>query len=211
MSTTTLPTSITFDDLHTLRVKGRASDEAYAHMLGIEVADVAQRRVPLVDSGLAVHREGRMSFTSLTPEGKEVHAAMLDQRLADRERRASIEATLEAFLPVNGELKRVCASWQTCADGSPNTHDDAEYDAAVVQSLSEVNEQATELLRAGVATEPRLGRYADRLDAALSRLQAGESTAFLRPMSESYHDIWMELHEDLLLLAGRARGEADEG
>jgi hypothetical protein len=30
-------------------------------------------------------------------------------------------------------------------------------------------------------------------------------------MTESYHDIWMELHEDLILLAGKVRGEADEG
>ncbi|WP_375385094.1 hypothetical protein [uncultured Microbacterium sp.] len=208
---TTLPTSISFDDLHALRVKGRASDEAYAHMLGVSVAEVASRREPLIDAGLAQRREGRIAFTSLTPEGKELHATLLSERLADADRRGGVQESLDGFLPVNGDLKRVCAAWQTRPDGTPNAHDDPDYDASVIAEVAALNTRVGELLRSGSTAEPRLGRYANRLDAALARLQEGDSTAFLRPMSESYHDIWMELHEDLLLLAGRARSEADEG
>lgn len=211
MSMTTLPTSVSFDDLHTLRVKGRTTDEAYAHMLGIPVAEVPDRRQPLTEAGLAQYREGRMSFTSLTPEGREVHQTLLLKRLSEGLARDGIDNTLAGFLPVNGELKRVCATWQTRADGSPNIHDDADYDASVIAEVAAVNESVTALLRANASAEPRLARYADRLDSALRRLQSGETTAFLRPMSESYHDIWMELHEDLLLLAGRVRDETDEG
>jgi hypothetical protein len=50
-----------------------------------------------------------------------------------------------------------------------------------------------------------------RLAAALDRVRGGEVAAFARPMADSYHDIWMELHQDLLLSAGRERGAADEG
>lgn len=211
MSTTTHSTSIRFDDLHALRVKGRASDEAFAHMLGIPVDEVAHRRSVLTEAGLAQHREGRIPFTSLTPEGRQLHQALLAERLDDADRRRGVEETLAAFLPINGDMKRVCASWQTRPDGSPNAHDDQDYDGSVVQQAAGVNARATALLRSSSTVEPRLARYADRLDAALRRVQSGESSAFLRPMCESHHDIWMELHEDLILLAGRERNEHDEG
>ena len=29
------------------------------------------------------------------------------------------------------------------------------------------------------------------------------------PLSDSYHDVWMQLHEDLLLTLGRDRSTAD--
>ncbi|WP_141396674.1 MarR family transcriptional regulator [Microbacterium gorillae] len=192
-------------------MKGRASDEAYAHMLGISDAQAADRRAVLTGAGLARHREGRIAFTSLTPEGRELHATLLAERLDDAERRRGVEDALAAFLPINGEMKRVFASWQTRPDGSPNAHDDQGYDGSVVEEAATVNARATALLRSSSTVEPRLARYADRLDAALRRVQSGESGAFLRPMSESYHDIWMELHEDLILLAGRERNEHDEG
>jgi hypothetical protein len=47
--------------------------------------------------------------------------------------------------------------------------------------------------------------YRKRLDAALERLRGGQTMAFLSPLSDSYHDIWMELHQDLRLLLGPPR------
>jgi hypothetical protein len=207
----TVPATVTFEELHALRIKGRASDAALGHMLGVSPDDAALRRAALVSHGLAQYREGRLPASSLTPGGRELHAALLAERLTDTVRRSAVTQGLADFLPVNGELKRVCSSWQTRADGSPNQHDDAAYDASVIERLTAVHAEATALLRTAARIEPRLGRYAGRLDAALARIQAGDAAAFLRPMTESYHDIWMELHEDLLLLAGQVRGEADEG
>lgn len=211
MSATTLPGTVTFDDLHALRIKGRASDEALGHMLGVSPADAAIRRAAVVSAGLAQYRGGRMPASSLTPAGRELHSALLAERLTDTVRRLAVEQGLADFQPINGALKRVCSSWQEREDGSPNLHDDAAYDARVVGQLTAVNADATALLRAAARIEPRFGRYAGRLDSALARIRAGEAAAFLRPMTESYHDIWMELHEDLILLAGKVRGAADEG
>jgi len=55
----------------------------------------------------------------------------------------------------------------------------------------------------------RFRDYQDRLDAALDRLAAGDAAAFATPMSASYHCVWMELHQDLLLTLGRERDDAD--
>jgi hypothetical protein len=211
MPETTLPATVTFDDLHALRIKGRASDEALGHMLALPPGDAAIRRAALVSAGLAQYREGRMPASSLTPGGRELHSALLTERLTDTVRRSAVEQVLAGFLPVNGALKRVCSSWQIREDGSPNRHDDAAHDAGVIEQLTAVNADATALLRSAARIEPRFGRYAGRLDSALARIKAGDAAAFLRPMTESYHDIWMELHEDLILLAGTVRGEADEG
>jgi hypothetical protein len=52
------------------------------------------------------------------------------------------------------------------------------------------------------ASLDRMSAYAPRLDAAVSRLQSGQSNMFTGVMCNSYHDIWMELHEDLILTQG---------
>ena len=54
------------------------------------------------------------------------------------------------------------------------------------------------------------GAVARRLSAALEKVHGGDTAAFARPMYDSYHDIWMELHQDLLLTSGHQRGAGDE-
>lgn len=200
-----------FDTLHAIKLKGRASDEAIGHLLAIPVAVATARRADLVAAGLALFREGRMPATSLTDDGRARHDALLDDILADEAKREAIGRGLEQFHPINGDLKRISSSWQTRPDGTPNAHDDAAYDASVIAALTELHGRVAPLLHASAPLEGRFGIFADRLDAALARIQAGENAAFLRPLSESYHDIWMELHEDLIVLSGRVRGSADEG
>jgi hypothetical protein len=48
----------------------------------------------------------------------------------------------------------------------------------------------------------RLASYRPRLRAAAQRLAAGETDMFTGVMKGSYHDIWMELHEDLICVLG---------
>ena len=46
------------------------------------------------------------------------------------------------------------------------------------------------------------GVYAERLDAALRRARDGDMSWLTRPMVDSYHTVWFELHEELIGLAG---------
>ena len=55
----------------------------------------------------------------------------------------------------------------------------------------------------------RFGPYAPRLSSAFNQVRAGDTHLFTGVMCNSYHDIWMELHEDLLLTQRIDR--ADEG
>ena len=54
---------------------------------------------------------------------------------------------------------------------------------------------------------PRLARYIERLDDAAAAVAKGEIKRFTGVMCESFHDVWMELHEDLIVLQGIDRAE----
>lgn len=203
--------NLSFESLHALKVKGFCTDDAFVAITGKSPADSAQILQDLVDRGLAKRREGRMAGTALTPGGGEKHAELLGAEQSQENVAAAIDALYNAFLPINGDFKRVCRRWQTRDGGEPNLHDDAGYDAAVVDAAG------TLLAAYGAAVEQiedaptRFVKYSRRLTEALDRVKAGDSSSFMRPMHESVHDIWMELHQDLLLSAGRQRGEHDEG
>jgi len=47
---------------------------------------------------------------------------------------------------------------------------------------------------------PRMGRYNERLGGAASAVAGGDTNRFTGVMCESFHDVWMELHEDLIVL-----------
>lgn len=198
-----------FELLHAVRIKGLATDEVLAELSGVPADDLADATEPLVEAGFLVRRAGRFSGYSTTPAGKEEAAKRLASDEPTVAAQSELESFYKAFLPINGDFKRVCQSWQIKGD-QPNDHTDADYDAGVVVELGKLNESIQASLADVASALPRLGRYSPRLSAALERIRGGDSGAFARPMANSYHDIWMELHEDLIVSCGRVRGEHDE-
>lgn len=198
--------------LHALRIKGVASDELAAAISGLSPTDVSSHLAALLDEELIVRRDGRMAGSMLTPTGKQVHPLLLKDDVSDPARQTALDAAYEAFLPINGEFKQACTDWQVRADsGQPNDHSDSSYDEGVVVQLGDVHDRTTTLLGDLAETLNRFGAYASRLDSALARVKGGELAAFARPLADSYHDVWMELHTDLLVSLGKERGEQDEG
>jgi hypothetical protein len=198
--------------LHTLRVKGLTPPAVVNAQAGLSAEQVDEVLRRLAARGLVTIREGRVSGALLTPAGRQAHAEQLARDQDTRDAAAALAAAHEEFLPVNGEFKRVCQSWQVRPDGQPNDHTDASYDAEVISQLVDVHKRLLScVLEPLEMALPRSAAYQNRLTAALDRVRGGNTAAFARPMADSYHDIWMELHQDLLLSAGRDRGAADEG
>jgi hypothetical protein len=54
----------------------------------------------------------------------------------------------------------------------------------------------------------RVSGYGSRLRAALEKVVDGKHEWFTKPVIDSYHTVWFELHEDLLRMLGREREEA---
>jgi len=186
--------------LQAVRLKGRVSRDDLAATLGGDFVDVVDR---LVGSGLLL--DGPR--LRLSPEGR----GRLDGLLADERSHADTAAVLAAygeFRSVNAEFKALVTDWQL-KDGQPNTHEDVGYDAAVLARLDEVHRRVTPAIAAMATQLPRLSRYSVKLQTALDNIHAGETMWLARPLIDSYHTVWFELHEELILAASRTR-ESDD-
>jgi hypothetical protein len=193
--------------LHALRIKGMATDEALLEATGLEPDVIAKIVAGLADDGLARILSGRITGAMLTTDGRPVHAELLAEDVAGVA--AGLAAGYEGFLPFNGRFKDLSTRWQLRPGGEPNDHSDAGYDAAVVAELGELHDEAVPALSPAEQALPRFGRYPARMAGALARVRAGEVAAFARPLAASYHDVWMELHEDFLVSLGRERDSSD--
>jgi hypothetical protein len=179
--------------LQAIRLKGRVNRED----LGSDLVD------GLVGAGLLVDGP----TLRLSPEGR----VRLDELLASE--RSSVDSSVIAcayseFRSVNAEFKALVTDWQL-KNGQPNTHEDPVYDAAVLARLDEVHQRVTPIVAAASAELPRLGRYAEKLQSALDRVHAGETMWLSRPLIDSYHTVWFELHEEMILAAGLTREAED--
>jgi phosphoenolpyruvate-protein kinase (PTS system EI component) len=185
-----------FRILHALRIKGFAAPETLAEMSGVDLAVVTAELHRLAGQEQARVHPGR-GWWQLTPAGRAHHATLLPGAPAEAIHR--VRRAYERFLPLNQRFKELCGTWQI-RDGSPNDHTDAGYDAGRIAALVDLHRQAEPVLAELAAGVERLGLYLTRLGGALSRLQSGETEAFTGVMRRSYHDVWMELHEDLLAI-----------
>ncbi|SFQ03175.1 hypothetical protein SAMN05421810_104255 [Amycolatopsis arida] len=185
-----------FDVLHALAVKGMAPPAALAAGSRHDRAELLAELERLRAAGLASHLE-RRDVWRITREGRDRHAELLAHDVPpgvrDRLRRG-----YDRFLPVNLRVKDACTRWQL-RDGVPNDHTDTGYDAGLVAELGELHAGADPVLADLAGARDRFGRYRERLTAALDRLRGGDTTAFTGVGRDSYHDVWMELHRDLLL------------
>ena len=185
-----------FRTLHALRIKGFAKAETLAELADLAVAEVDAHLADLQARDLAIFREPR-ALWQLTPSGRAFHAAALDSDL-DGTDEGRLHAHYQAFLGRNEEFKNLCGDWQL-RDGNPNDHSDAAYDREVLDRLVALDASARPIVSAMGEVLARLAPYAPRLEHVCRRVVAGETNMFTGVMCGSYHDVWMELHEDLIL------------
>lgn len=194
--------------LMALRVQGVASCERLAAALGCDDPIASKRGRELVGAGFASERTGRLAGFTLTPEGTKT----LDEALADEGMRHASELhdAYERFLQLNRRLLAIASDWQVRRHGRVeeiNDHSDFAYDAKVIGRLVDLHDRARVILHRMATVCERFGAYLDRLDACVVRLEDGDRDAFTAPMAESYHTVWFELHQDLLLTLGLEREE----
>ncbi|OBI87165.1 hypothetical protein [Mycobacterium asiaticum] len=192
--------------LQAVRLKGRVRlPDLAATLAASSAADetaVAETVRQLAATGLLV--EG--PTVRITAEGR---ARLAELLTAERDGAdATVLATKYAeFGLVNTDFKTLITDWQL-RDGQPNSHDDAEYDAAVLARLDAVHERVLPIIAAVTAQLPRLAGYPAKLSAALDKVKRGEIAWLTRPLIDSYHTVWFELHEELILAVGLTREEA---
>ena len=198
--------------LHALKVKGFAEPPAIAESTGLAEAEIQPIVSTLGAEGLATHRDGRISGWTLSAEGKTEHLRLLAE---DRDRAGAdgaLELAYKGFLAANDAFKALCTDWQLRSVGGEmvvNDHSDTAYDAAIAARLASLHAGIVPVLDDLTVALSRFEPYARRLSNAADRFSGGEPHALARPLSDSYHDVWMELHQDLLLSLGRERDASD--
>jgi hypothetical protein len=200
------PSDPRFLVLHGVRLKGFAEPPAIAAAVGLDPAIVEEQLAKLQADDFVMRRDGRLAGWALTTFGRAEQARMA---AADAEAAGATEILREAyqrFLALNAGLLGVCTEWQV-RNGAPNDHTDAAYDAAVLEHLRAIHAGVVPVLADLSAALDRYAPFAPRFAAALERLEAGELEWFTKPLIDSFHTIWFELHEDLLSTLGIERSQ----
>lgn len=170
---------------------------------GMHRGAVTTEQQVLVDRGLAMTKG---PLVMPTPAG--TAAAQTATRLltaGDEEK--SLRPLFEKFLPINHQLRELCTAWQLRPDGTPNDHSEAAYDASVRDRLDDIDNAIGRILRRMSQVAPRLAQYRVHLSASLAKFDDGDAGMLTSPLSDSYHTVWMWLHQELLLLLGISRAE----
>lgn len=196
------PDSLTLACLQMIRLKGRVSADALATSLGQDSAAINASVQILTDDNLVLPNGNNLRITA---EGRATLAqwATAERSAVDH---SALEADYHRFDVVNRDFKQLVSDWQL-RDGQPNDHSDAAYDAAIVARLQALDRDFAPLLTGIVNKAPRLAHYPQRLANAQARLQDGDGSWLARPIADSYHTVWFELHEDLIGLLGLSRVE----
>jgi hypothetical protein len=188
--------------LQAVRLKGRVSLADLTATLAHDTDDAEDVAVVvdrLTASGLLI--DGKALRVS--PEGRVRLDALL---AAEREHidTAALASAYDDFRAVNAEFKALVTDWQL-KNGQPNTHDDLDYDAAILARLDDVHQRVKPIVTAAAAQVPRLSSYSTKLQAALDNIHDGDTAWLSRPFIDSYHTVWFELHEELIVAAGLTR------
>ena len=180
----------TFSLLHEIRLRG---------LLEIDTDEVAR----LTERGYVV-RAAR--GVRITVEGRAAHAAWA-RITPGTDAAAAAQRAYDRFLPLNRELLRICHDWQVRPGGIPNDHRDARYDYAVLDRLHALDERAGPVVILLAGAVERFTVYRPSLRDAVARIDEGEHAWLTSPRCDSYHTVWMRLHEDLLLALGADRAD----
>ena len=196
---------------HALHVKGFGTVEDLARLTGLAEPKVESQLIPMLEQGLAQFKEARGLWMP-TAEGKQVAADLVARRAERcRRRRRHRASAYPAFLALNEQFKEMCGDWQLF----PGEGDQPRAERPLrcrVRRRGRRTARRARPQRAGVcvAFSDQLSRYtpyAPRLTTALEKVKAGDQKQFTGVMCGSYHDVWMELHQDLLLTLGIDRAE----
>jgi hypothetical protein len=193
--------------LNSLILKKVATIGAVVQATGMRADDVVAIFRQLEADG-SVASAGEHLFPA--EEGTERAKQYAQARYAGFAEDPALERWAARFGAVNRRFLETIASWQTVAVGSQqiaNDHSDPDYDARVISRIDALLVRGAQLIDELSQREPRLRRYAERLQEAFGRVDQGDTRYISDPMVDSVHNIWFEFHEDVLQVLCKPRTE----
>ncbi|WP_432558586.1 hypothetical protein [Granulicoccus sp. GXG6511] len=196
-----------FRVLHTLRCIGASSAGRIADRARLSEGEAESVLIDLGARGLVTKSSGPFGGWSITPAGRSADDAAVTAELAATGCRAGVEAAFGRFSGLNEVALEACTDFQMrMVDGvrRVNDHTDRRHDTRVLRQLASVERRGQEVCNDLEAVLDRFEGYGDRLSDAMQRALAGE-WEFVVDHPDSFHNVWFQLHEDLLVTLGRPR------
>lgn len=198
--------------LHAVRLLGFAETHRVASRFSLDRGDVEENLLDFEAQGWVTHTEfAGCEGWSLTDRGREENERRLAAELDEFAARSSVVEVHRRFLPLNARFQEAATRWQVRPlpgdSMAANDHTDFRWDDRVIESLRSVGGRLSSLEPELATALPRFGGYAERYNAAVARVAAGENRWVDGVGIDSAHVVWMQLHEDLLASLGLDRGE----
>lgn len=137
-------------------------------------------------------------------------ASILRQAIQSRFKDVRIileQQIMPQFKMLDTELKQTCLRWQVMPDGSPNIHEDSLYDFDILEKLSDIHHRLLKLINSNADVLHNCVDILADLNIAMGRIDNSEFDYVSSVNVNSYHNIWRELHEQLLNALGLERTE----
>ncbi len=196
--------------LQSLRLKGFIDAAEAAELAGLELSVVEEHLATYSEQGLVIHRDGRVSGWQLTADGRAKGEELLSAELDATGVRDQIADAYGRFLESNQSFLSICTDWQVREiDGEQalNDHTDEAYDASVIEALATIDVKIQPIAADLGAALERFASYGPRFADRLAKVKSGDTDWFTKPMIDSYHTVWFELHENLLATLGIERAK----
>lgn len=194
--------------LHSLTLRQLGTPEQLGEVTGQAVADIEANLEKATADGAVLAAKAKYM---ITPVGREQLDAIYPAAFAALRADAAVTEAMEAFeTGVNRQVLSLTTDWQTVeVDGVrvANDHGDADHDAKIIDSLGRVLDRTYRVLRPLAAADALVDLFLDRIGAALTRAEGGETDYVSGVRVDSVHTVWFQLHEHLLRLTGRERPE----
>lgn len=176
-----------------LRVRGRADVGAVARALGCGEPEGAAWVAALLKRGAGTAVANAPELVALTDDGR---AELLRALAAETIDRDALAAVYDRFLVADRGLKDAVTTWQL----APAAGKTAALDG-VLTAAAAAGGVAADVARVGGRFAPYPLRIADTAAA----IATGDVRFVASPRVDSLHQVWFELHEDLLVTLGRTR------
>lgn len=196
--------------MQSLLVRGRARNVELQSHPALSRAELDPALEDLSARGYLVRRDDHIE---LTIAGRDDQLDWLAQRREEAVTRAGLEQVLAVVASHNRTVKSTITAWQVRVIGDSiiiNDHSDRSYDSGVLGAFRQLAADVDHDLRVAVADDAWYVGYVRRLKDAADLFLSGDSRELAMPLTGSYHDVWMELHADILLALDLRRDSEDD-
>lgn len=193
--------------LHLLRCIGASSIAHLADRTGLSVSEAESQLIDFGVARLVTKTSGPFGAWSITDRGRRVDEELITAEVAVGGCRPAVEAAFGRFLKLNPLVLDTCTAWQLRPlRGSTqiNDHTDPGYDKRVLRQLVALERRGREVCNDLSVLLDRFADYGPRLSYAVNRALGGDGV-FVTDDLNSFHSLWFQLHEDLLVTLGQPR------